>query len=493
MNFMKRTFISIHKRPLKSLLLLGIIFILGNLMIGAYIIRASTSKLEISFKQRLGAKVSVTAITDLSESPDFPRDTKTLNRILDEYTALLDFTEGLEAVNAVDYIIQNDLYIFDSIAVHEYYLGEADPSDIYAKAIGHHSSHLMGVSNHRFRDIREKTINIASGRSFSAEEVAEGRPVAMIHKDTLLQFNDSGEQVQTGDIIPYTLSIFAFNEEDEQYIAYQETINIEVIGSFTKNMDVITNRWCDGNSGHCRNELIYVPANFLRDMQAKLFAKAEELKNDTIILNTGYLRINDVRVYIDSVDNMDQVVKEMQDFISDKGNIGRYEIITSAKEYERIAGPLVNLNAMGQVLLVASSLITVVILALVIILFLRDRKHELGIYVSLGEHMHKIILQIVMEVMIVAILGVSLSLFSGRFLASALSSQMLKIQQDSITQEEGILDDEISYEDLMEEFQITLAPEYIVSIYLITLSSVLLATLAPVIYILRINPKKILM
>lgn len=140
----------------------------------------------------------------------------------------------------------------------------------------------------------------------------------------------------------------------------------------------------------------------------------------------------------------------------------------------------------------ASIFVTIAILSLVITLFLRDRKNELGIYVSLGEKTYKILFQIIVEVLLVSFLAISISIFTGKILATSASNQMIELQKSS----DDIVGGELSTlnrEEVTDEYAIHITLENMRAIYSISMTSVLVSTLLPVVYILRIKPKKILM
>src|SRR5690625_2618294 len=59
MNFIKRGFLGITRMLGKSLILLAVIFILGNLISGAISIQQATKNVEKNIKERLGAAATV--------------------------------------------------------------------------------------------------------------------------------------------------------------------------------------------------------------------------------------------------------------------------------------------------------------------------------------------------------------------------------------------------------------------------------------------------
>ena len=65
------------------------------------------------------------------------------------------------------------------------------------------------------------------------------------------------------------------------------------------------------------------------------------------------------------------------------------------------------MSKLSKYVLIVAIIATVLITGLVVLLFLRDRKHELGIYLSLGERRGRVVGQILIEVMVVAFIGIT--------------------------------------------------------------------------------------
>lgn len=78
----------------------------------------------------------------------------------------------------------------------------------------------------------------------------------------------------------------------------------------------------------------------------------------------------------------------------------------------------------GYVVLLAIGA-TLLIISLVVILFLRDRKHELGIYLSLGETRAKVMQQILIELLLISLIAMCLSLITGNFLGKMVSESLI--------------------------------------------------------------------
>jgi putative ABC transport system permease protein len=76
----------------------------------------------------------------------------------------------------------------------------------------------------------------------------------------------------------------------------------------------------------------------------------------------------------------------------------------------------------------------VIILSLIVILSIRERKFEIGVLMSLGENKLKIIGQFFAELLIIMIVGVALSAVTGNFIGNSVGNQLLT--QQNATQEE---------------------------------------------------------
>lgn len=188
-----------------------------------------------------------------------------------------------------------------------------------------------------------------------------------------------------------------------------------------------------------------------------------------------------------------------------------YTIADNSKEFSTVTAPMSNMGWIAGIILYVAIGATVLILSLLITLFLRDRKHEMGIYLSLGERKRKIAGQILTEVMMIAVIAISLSLFTGNILAKNISSSMLENQiiAEHTNGPDDIMPQDLKYSyssfssnysgstlsgtDLIDAYKVTLDVKTILLFFACGIGTVALSTLIPIAYTLRLNPKKILM
>jgi len=142
------------------------------------------------------------------------------------------------------------------------------------------------------------------------------------------------------------------------------------------------------------------------------------------------------------------------------------------------------------------------VLMLLILLYLRDRKHELSVYLALGEKKVKIIVQLIMEVGIVYFLGMTVSVLIGNIIASEFSRLLLRNEVSSAMTSSEIagrqlnmyaemfgMIREFTLDELIAFSSVSLDGGTIVLFYVIGLVTVILATIAPALYILELNVK----
>jgi putative ABC transport system permease protein len=172
--------------------------------------------------------------------------------------------------------------------------------------------------------------------------------------------------------------------------------------------------------------------------------------------------------------------------------------------YEEFAASMNMMREIANGLVIGAMCATIVILSLLILLFVIDRKEEVGIYLAMGEKRRKVFVQLLVEMLMPCVLAVTLALFVGNIVGGEISHTML--EQDLIAQIEdpdrtfsrGQLyhlgfQIEMTPEEMMSAYEVRLSFTTVVSFYAIALTVIIAAVATPVFYITGLNPKKILM
>jgi putative ABC transport system permease protein len=178
--------------------------------------------------------------------------------------------------------------------------------------------------------------------------------------------------------------------------------------------------------------------------------------------------------------------------------------MASTDQFDTIADQFSKLSKITKVVIIAAIILSVALILLVILLFMRDRKRELGIYLALGERKINIILQIMVEVLSVAVVALLLSLVTGKFLGSFASDAFLSSNSSSSTGNAMVYDlmttsamfntgTQVTAESLAADYSVTFTLFYIVTYLLAGLGTVIVSVLLSTLYIFRLKPRKILL
>ena len=141
------------------------------------------------------------------------------------------------------------------------------------------------------------------------------------------------------------------------------------------------------------------------------------------------------------------------------------------------------------------------VMSLVVIMSVRERRREIAIYFALGESKVKIAAQILVEALTVATVAILLSLVAGLAFSSTVSEDMLRSDLASIQGDDGGVsalemigfDKGFSAEEALAQYDTSLNATAVFVTFLVSMGTILTATLAPIFYIMRVSPRKILM
>lgn len=114
-------------------------------------------------------------------------------------------------------------------------------------------------------------------------------------------------------------------------------------------------------------------------------------------------------------------------------NTNKLTISTDDMADQAIKVPLNNVKSFANKIVWLVCLAGTIILTLLVVLMVRERRHEIGILMALGEKRHEIIAQFLAEMLTLMILALALAGIGGKFVANALGIQLLTQQTTSMT------------------------------------------------------------
>jgi len=187
-----------------------------------------------------------------------------------------------------------------------------------------------------------------------------------------------------------------------------------------------------------------------------------------------------------------------------------YRIDTWRHVFNPLEGAMETMHWIARQVLLFAIAATLIILSLLITLYLRDRKQEIGIYLALGEKKEKIFFQIAMEVVFTSLISMTIAIFLGNITSSHFSERLLRqeLAQEGIwtTGSTSIgewevfselefmgMGREMTISELAELFEISLNGQSVVIFYGIGFITILFSIIIPVTYALKLNLKRTLM
>lgn len=489
MNFIKRGFLGITRKIGKSFILLAVIFILGNLISGAISIQQATGNVESKIKERLGAAVTLEldyeALDALSEAEMEESEIQNID------VDLINQVGELSYVKYYDYSMSTHLGS-ESI---ESYQGEGMEDDFIME--GHSADFMLkGINYAPVIDFEEQKGKLIDGRVFTQEEIGNGTSVAIISKKLAEKNN-----LHVGDTFTLDNAVYDYDEETgEEDLFDSRDVVLEVIGLFESQSikedigDRSDNGMMDFMDFEYQNT-VYVPNEIVASENRyhwEVYMKMDEEFAEMMEEDGGSFEYYTPMFVLNNPEDSGAFEEDVAPLLPQ-----HYKVVSATDQYESIAGPMESMSKLAKYVLLVAVIATVLITGLVVLLFLRDRKHELGIYLSLGERRSRVVGQILIEVMVVALIGITLSLFSGNLLAGKVSDTMMKADDNNEFYEDfmyyGEFQTDLTTEDVLQSYEVNLNVSYVLSFYIIGLLTILISTIIPLLYIVRLNPKKILM
>ena len=130
----------------------------------------------------------------------------------------------------------------------------------------------------------------------------------------------------------------------------------------------------------------------------------------------------DSAVYnLENPKDMDSFVKQANKLI----DTDTFSLETNDQMYQQMLQPLNNVSSFAKNIVILVAAAGVIILTLIIMLSIRERKYEIGVLLSLGESRMKVISQFFVEIFICMIFALGIAAASGNVVGNAVGNQLL--------------------------------------------------------------------
>ena len=178
----------------------------------------------------------------------------------------------------------------------------------------------------------------------------------------------------------------------------------------------------------------------------------------------------------------DKKVTSVDYFVKNPEKLEDTEIVKSNKNFQTVIASLQSIEKIIDMVKIGSIIASVIILSLVLIFWLRERLHEIGILLSIGTSKTKIILQQIIELVYIAVFSIILS--------SVLENVILKYGVKNAIDKLGVdnLPEAISQQILNVKVELGYILTVSAILFLIIVCSIVITSLIT----LRMKPKEIL-
>jgi len=408
MGFLKRSFISICRQPVKSGIFFFLITILSILSARAIFVRQAIVNTDQNLRSMMP---SISTIVQDNQVVEEGEEFAILS--LDVILQIGDFPQ----VRSFDYSINlrwgvsaSELNPWDNL--------DFAPSPMSWKYDEEFGVHLIveGVSSPSFLDIREDFLELINGRGFTESELATNDlPYPVVISTGLAEVNDFEigsifeAQVLVFDHIERTDGSLAVNQDEPPLI--KESFTLEVVGIFKPAFPTLPadatldEAFQQDILQYQMHHRLFVP-NIVAEKMFNVRAQGDLEPDDVFFQNFFLLHDpHDFEEFSLAVQNLP----------------GNWLVADFSSGFRDISAAMINVGDVADFIFFMTTGATLILTALLVVLFLHDRKHEVGIYLALGENKQKIIVQMILELIPLAILGMALALFVGNVLADALS------------------------------------------------------------------------
>jgi len=119
-----------------------------------------------------------------------------------------------------------------------------------------------------------------------------------------------------------------------------------------------------------------------------------------------------------------------------------YDLTTNDQLYQSMITPLENVSSFAKNIVILVAVAGIIILTLIVMLMIRERRYEIGVLLSMGESRAKMIFQFFTEMFVTMLIALVIATFTGNIVGNVVGNQLLSqetttSQTDTQTQQGG--------------------------------------------------------
>lgn len=489
MYLLHRAFAYLRKQMAKTSLLFVLFFLIGNIVLAGFSVQFAATQAQRLTRQEIGTDITYRTDTaavqaairqgvldrdvNMSQLEGVPTYANVRTILADENIASADLIATYEVTD-------------DDLTPYTYVASNTDATQVPTFPEGGRGNDFISGSyaiSGDFTlstftlttptDFADDTATLTSGRFATQTEIDDGSLVVLIN-ETLAENND----LKVGDILTMTPTLEVYDTQ---------AIQFTIIGIYSTT-ETVDDRMASmiGSSLLPQNKL-YTPFTTLKSLGM------DDAALDAFVLDRAVIQLTDPK-------NLDTFRSSAEGAV--KLTYGILDANDSL--YQQMTGSLDSLSNISQMMLWIVVLAGASILALITALTINQRKNEIGVLLAIGESKTKIVTQFIVEVLAIAILAFTLSIFSGIKIGQTITDTTLANYQTSQTEAfqpgSGLGKGGFGGVGIIpgapetETVDVTVSLNWIVLLELFGsgLAIAIVSVMIPALYVTRFNPKQIL-
>ncbi|MCY7755889.1 ABC transporter permease [Bacillus inaquosorum] len=482
MNFIKRAFWNMKAKKGKTLLQLFVFTVICVFVLSGLTIQSAAQKSSELARQELGG--SVTLQVDRQKQMEKQQDSGEKRSFESTPIKVSDANKlaALDHVKSYNYTTSASANAGNFDAIESSSSSDSSSSSSSSNAKNSQGGGQGGpqmvqadlsiegvISTALVDDFSDGDSKITDGRAITKSDV--GKKVTVIN-ETLAEEND----LSVGD----SITIESATDEDT-------TVKLKIVGIY---------KTTSSGDDQAQNFSFLNPYNKLyTPYTATAALKGDDYKNT----------IDSAVYYMDDAKNIDAFVKAAKKTSID---FDTFTLNTNDQLYQQMVGPIENVASFSKNVVYLVSVAGAVILGLIVMMSIRERKYEMGVLMAIGEKRWKLIGQFLTEILIVAVIAICIASLTGNLVANQLGNQLLSQQISSSTDSTqtasgqmpgggggmggGMFGHSSANVDVIDSLNVAVSMNDMLVLGGIGIFIAIIATLLPSISVLRLHPKTIL-
>lgn len=468
MSTFKQVWLSIKRRKSKSIIMFLIVFLLGNVFCAATSIVNSIDQLETDFKNQMGMKITISKNDEIYNYFTYEELEEDVNSLISNIEEI--DREGFLKYNDYQYSLTG--LFSENLIFNNKYI-KVQPCSLPF------DMHLIGLTETQFIDAIDQKVKLIKGRYFSEEEINNSERVLILSD----KFTYNGNNINVGDVIPIEKIVY----DQELNEIHKEISSYTVVGIFSKLPSLINH---DSYELENYDTHIYIPYSTLFHEYKKINDLYNSFSNSKNLLR---LQLYMIKIKLSNINDDKEfytLFNLENPLIYSKNSQSLYNLLTTEDIYKKMVVPLNSLTKISNMLRITSSITVLILFSLCIFIFLKDKKYEIGVLYALGENKIQIVLNQILEILIIGMLAIVLSMFSGVKFGELYSKGLIENQ---IEASQYVYVEEQSQKELLERYTVEINIEYITMVFTGGITIIAISSLVPIMYILHLEPKKVLL